>query len=95
MSEVTTVATPPADLAAELAALNDEFETAPAGKVVAWAMERFGGSLLVAASFQDVVLVDLAVAHDPNVPVVFLDTEAHFPRRWPSSRRFVTATGST
>ncbi|HEY3941928.1 MAG TPA: phosphoadenylyl-sulfate reductase [Acidimicrobiales bacterium] len=78
MAEVT-VAAPSADLLEELAALDAQFETAPAGKVVAWAMERFGSSLVVAASFQDVVLIDLAVAHDPGVEVVFLDTEAHFP----------------
>jgi len=79
MSRGDQVRTPSDELVAELAARNAEFETAPAGKVVAWAFERFGRSLAVAASFQDVVLVDLAVAVDPRVEVVFLDTEAHFP----------------
>jgi phosphoadenosine phosphosulfate reductase len=79
MPEVTTVVTPSSGLVAELEALNAQFEAAPAGKVVAWAFERFGSSMVAAASFQDVVLIDLAVALDPNVEVVFLDTEAHFP----------------
>jgi phosphoadenosine phosphosulfate reductase len=71
--------TPPAGLVDELAELNAQFETAPAGKVVAWSVERFGSSMAVAASFQDVVLVDLAVGIDPGVEIVFLDTGAHFP----------------
>ena len=45
----------------EIEARADEFETAPAGKVIAWAVERFSGNLVVATSFQDLVLVDLAV----------------------------------
>jgi phosphoadenosine phosphosulfate reductase len=70
----------------ELAQLRDEvdersadFESAPAGLVVAWAVERFGAKLAVAHSFQDAVLIDLAVAVDPGIEVVFLDTGSHFP----------------
>ncbi len=63
----------------ELAALNREFETAPAGKVIAWAVDTFGGSLVLAASFEDVVLIDLATKAAPGIEVIFLDTEAHFP----------------
>ncbi len=63
----------------ELAELNREFETAPAGKVIAWAVDTFGGSLVLAASFEDVVLIDLATKADPGIEVIFLDTEAHFP----------------
>jgi phosphoadenosine phosphosulfate reductase len=69
----------PTDLIEELAEVNSRFETAPAGKVVSWALERFGGSVAVASSFEDVVLMDLAVAAQPDVEVVFLDTGAHFP----------------
>lgn len=75
MSDVTTVSP---DLLEELAATNTAFEHAPAGQVIAWALERFGGSVAVACSFQDVVIVDLVRAQDPKVEVVFLDTEAHF-----------------
>ena len=67
---------------AELAAAIDEaaarLETAPAAEAVAWALERFGRDLVLAASFQDVALVDLATELDPGIEVVFLDTGAHF-----------------
>ena len=63
----------------ELAERSAEFESAPAGAVIAWAVERFGSGLSYACSFQDAVLVDLAVAVDPGIEVIFLDTEAHFP----------------
>ena len=55
------------------------FETAPAGPVVAWAVERFGAKLAMACSFQDAVLIDIAVKVDPAIEVVFLDTGSHFP----------------
>jgi phosphoadenosine phosphosulfate reductase len=63
----------------ELAARNAEFETAPAGKVIAWAVQRFGKGLSLACSFQDCVIVDLAVAAEPGIEVLFLDTGFHFP----------------
>jgi phosphoadenosine phosphosulfate reductase len=74
-----TVPTPPPALLRELAEADARFETEPAGKVLGWAIERFGHSLVLAASFQDIVLIDLAVAIDPGIEVVFLDTGAHFP----------------
>lgn len=77
MTDATAPAAP-APLADELADAADRLETAPAGKVVEWAVDRFGKELVLAASFQDVVLVDLAVAADPGIEVVFLDTGAHF-----------------
>jgi len=64
---------------AELAEISAGFETAPASKVLRWAVEQFGDDLALACSFQDIVLVDLAVAISPKIEVVFLDTEAHFP----------------
>ena len=67
------------DLARELAQADDRLAHAPASKVVEWAVERFGRQLVLAASFQDVVLIDLAVKVDPGIEVVFCDTEAHFP----------------
>jgi phosphoadenosine phosphosulfate reductase len=65
--------------AAELATLGDEFETAPASKVIRWAVDTFGDDLVLAASFEDVVLIDLATKIAPQIEVIFLDTEAHFP----------------
>jgi phosphoadenosine phosphosulfate reductase len=77
MSDLTT--SPEAELLDELASANAELEAAPAGKVISWALERFGHSMVLACSFQDVVIVDLVHAQDPTIEVVFLDTEAHFP----------------
>jgi phosphoadenosine phosphosulfate reductase len=62
-----------------LADLDREFETAPASAVVRWAVDTFGDALVLAASFEDIVLVDLATKVAPDIEVVFLDTEAHFP----------------
>ncbi len=74
---MTTVSTPFPDLA-ELAAQSRTFETQPASEVVRWARERFGDGLVMAASFQDCVLVDVAVQVAPEIEVVFLDTQYHF-----------------
>jgi phosphoadenosine phosphosulfate reductase len=63
----------------ELAARSAELESAPASKAIAWAVERFGGDVVLACSFQDVVVVDLAVAVEPAIEVLFLDTGFHFP----------------
>ena len=64
---------------AEIEELQGSFERASAPAVVAWAVERFGAELTVACSFQDAVLVHLAVTADPAVEIVFLDTGFHFP----------------
>ncbi|MGH9029208.1 MAG: phosphoadenosine phosphosulfate reductase family protein, partial [Acidimicrobiales bacterium] len=74
------MATDPSDeLVEELTHVDAQLAHAPASRVVEWAVGRFGRELLLAASFQDVVLVELAVKVDPDVEVVFCDTEAHFP----------------
>jgi phosphoadenosine phosphosulfate reductase len=77
MSDVTTM--PTRELLDELVEANSALEHAPAGAAIAWALQRFAGSLVLACSFQDVVIVDLVCAQDPGIEVVFLDTEAHFP----------------
>jgi phosphoadenosine phosphosulfate reductase len=63
----------------DLAAISERFETAPASAVIRWAVETFGGSMALAASFEDIVLIDLATKVAPGIEVIFLDTEAHFP----------------
>lgn len=63
----------------ELTARSEDFESAPASAVVRWAVATFPESLVLAASFEDVVLVDLVTKVAPDLPVVFLDTGAHFP----------------
>jgi phosphoadenosine phosphosulfate reductase len=70
---------PAPELVRELATLSRGFESAPAGKIVAWAVERFGAALAVACSFQDVVLLDVTVQVDPQIEVLFLDTGFQFP----------------
>jgi phosphoadenosine phosphosulfate reductase len=65
--------------AEELAEVSEEFEGAPPSSVIRWAAENFGESLVLAASFEDIVLVDLATKVVPRIEVIFLDTEAHFP----------------
>ncbi|HEY1828003.1 MAG TPA: phosphoadenylyl-sulfate reductase [Acidimicrobiales bacterium] len=69
----------PAFSAEDLSLISKEFETAPASKVIRWAHEQFGDSLVLAASFEDIVLIDLATKVAPGIEVIFLDTEAHFP----------------
>jgi phosphoadenosine phosphosulfate reductase len=63
----------------ELARIDAELETQPATAVIRWAWERFGDGVVLAASFQDCVLVDLAMQVAPDIEVVFLDTQYHFP----------------
>ena len=65
--------------AGELAELSSRFELRPASDVVRWARDTFGAGLVLASSFQDCVLIDVAVAVAPDIEVVFLDTGYHFP----------------
>jgi phosphoadenosine phosphosulfate reductase len=65
--------------AEDLALISKQFETAPASSIIRWAFDLFGDSLVLAASFEDVVLIDLATKVAPGIEVIFLDTEAHFP----------------
>jgi len=77
MGETTTMEI--SALLRELDEANEKFESAPASRVIEWAVQRFGNSMVVACSFQDVVILDLVLAADPSMEVVFLDTGAHFP----------------
>ena len=70
---------PSPELLEELADVSARLEHAPASKVVQWAVDRFGDDLVLAASFQDVALIDLALKVNSAIEVVFCDTEAHFP----------------
>jgi len=62
-----------------LAGLNEKFETMSAGEIVKWAVERFYPWLCLTASMTDAVLIDVAVAVEPSIEVVFIDTGYHFP----------------
>ncbi len=65
-----------------LAARSAAFETAPASAIVRWAVERFGDDLVLTASFQDAVLIDVATRVRPDIEVVFIDTGDHFPETY-------------
>src|ERR1700682_2156306 len=62
----------------ELAAAPATLEPHPPTSAIEWAAERFGDGLVLASSFQDCVLLDLATQVVPDVEVVFLDTQYHF-----------------
>ncbi len=74
---MTTTAAPIPDLA-ELADISASLESAPASAVVGWAWDQYGDDLVLAASFQDCVLIDIAAQVAPEIEVVFLDTQYHF-----------------
>jgi phosphoadenosine phosphosulfate reductase len=63
---------------AELAVVSRELEAKPATAAIAWAWDRFGSDLVLAASFQDCVMIDLAVQVSGEIEVAFLDTGYHF-----------------
>jgi len=63
---------------ADLARVSAELEQEPASSAVKWAWENFGDGAVLAASFQDCVLIDVATQVVPEMEVVFLDTQYHF-----------------
>ncbi|GMU78619.1 MAG: phosphoadenosine phosphosulfate reductase [Acidimicrobiia bacterium] len=67
--------TPDLDALAEAARV---LESRPATEAIEWAWDRYGPDVVLAASFQDCVLIDLAAQVAPTLEVVFLDTGYHF-----------------
>jgi len=63
----------------QLDELSRSFESAPASRIVRWAVEQFSPHLSLLASMTDAVLIDLAVKVDPSIEVTFIDTGHHFP----------------
>ncbi len=63
---------------ADLARVSAELEQEPASSAIKWAWETFGTGAVLAASFQDCVLIDIATQVVPEIEVVFLDTQYHF-----------------
>ncbi len=72
---------------ADAAAASDRFEGAHPGEVIRWAVDEFGSRLCLSASFADTLLIDLAVAVDPDIEVVFIDTGFHFAETLATVRR--------
>jgi phosphoadenosine phosphosulfate reductase len=62
----------------ELNAASRALETQPATAAIEWAWDRFGPDVVLAASFQDCVLIDLVSQVAPEIEVAFLDTGYHF-----------------
>ena len=62
----------------QLDAASTALESQPATAAIEWAAERSGEGLVLASSFQDCVLIDLAAQVVPDIEVVFLDTQYHF-----------------
>lgn len=62
----------------DFTALSSTFEAKPPSASIEWAVKEHGDSLTVAASFEDAVLVDIAVSVKPDIEILFLDTQYHF-----------------
>ena len=76
MTPVTITRPSSADV--DLAAVARRLEGAPAEEIVRWAADRYGHDLVMTASFQDCVLIDVVAGVAPLTEVVFLDTGYHF-----------------
>jgi phosphoadenosine phosphosulfate reductase len=63
----------------ELAELNAAFEHETPSHIIEWAVEQFHPFMCLSASMTDSVLIDLAVAVERSIEVVFIDTRYHFP----------------
>lgn len=83
-----TVASTPTGLSEEeIAGISAGFESAPASKIVRWAVDTFGDDLCLTASFQDAVLIDLATRVKADIEVVFIDTGDHFAATYDTVER--------
>jgi phosphoadenosine phosphosulfate reductase len=65
----------------ELQALGESFESRHPQEVLAYALDRFAGRIVLACSFgaEDVVLLDMIHRIDPSAPLFYLDTDFLFP----------------
>jgi phosphoadenosine phosphosulfate reductase len=63
----------------ELGVIASHLDAATPQRIVAWAVGWYGEEIVLASSFQDCVLIDIAVSVDPAIRVLFLDTGFHFP----------------
>lgn len=84
---------PSATLIDELLAADAALAHAAPSEVIDWALSRFDGDVSMACSFEDLVLVDLAIRAKPDIEVVFLDTGFHFDETLEFAHRFCEARG--
>jgi phosphoadenosine phosphosulfate reductase len=80
--------TPTQTLLDELDEAAGRLEAASPSEIIDWAIARFDGDVAMACSFEDVVLLDLALHSAPNLEVIFLDTGFHFPETLEFAQRF-------
>lgn len=68
----------------ELKALSDSFESKQPQEILAYALEKYRSSIVLACSFgaEDVALVDMIHRIDPRVPLLYLDTDFLFPETY-------------
>lgn len=69
---------------AEILSANEQLENAPAEERVRWAVEQYGGDLVLSSSFgvQAAVMLHLVNQVSPEIPVVFIDTGYLFPETY-------------
>lgn len=82
-------------LTGELKEWGASFETKQPQDVLAAALERYGGKIVVACSFgaEDVVLVDMVHRINPTVPLFYLDTDFLFPETYATRDRVIERYG--
>ncbi|MBM4125228.1 MAG: phosphoadenylyl-sulfate reductase [Nitrospira sp.] len=80
---------------AELKALSDSFESKQPQDVLAYALDRYAGRIVLACSFgaEDVALVDMIHRLSPQTPLFYLDTDFLFPETYALRDRIVAAYG--
>jgi phosphoadenosine phosphosulfate reductase len=59
-----------------------QFERATPEEIISWTLDRFGEGVALACSFEDVALLDMVRRQRPDIEVIFLDTEGHFPETY-------------
>jgi len=79
------------ELIADLKAWSASFETKQPQDVVAAAIDRYRGKMVLACSFgaEDVVLIDMVHRVDPSLPLFYLDTEFWFPETYATRDRVI------
>jgi phosphoadenosine phosphosulfate reductase len=87
------VTVPTDTLREELAEAAHALGNAAPTEVIDWALERFSGNVAMACSFEDLVLIDLALSRKPDLEVIFLDTGYHFDETLAFAHEFCTDRG--
>jgi phosphoadenosine phosphosulfate reductase len=78
MSATDRVLATESELLEEAAEADKRLAELPTIETFRWAADRFGDDVIVACSFQDCVIIDVAVKAKQSMEVVFLDTKFHF-----------------